>query len=70
METLAAAYMADLILKSRRWDEHFDPKPPSLLRRMFCRCIAALAARRRIESVEQAAQTKCTAQPVGCAVQC
>lgn len=70
METLAAAYMADLILKSRRWDEHFDPKPPSLLRRMFRRCTAALAARRRIESIEQVAQTQCTAQPMGCAVHC
>ena len=70
METLAAAYMADLILKNRRWDEHFEPKPPSLLQRIFRRCTAALAARRRIESAEQATQTHCTAQPLGCAVQC
>lgn len=70
METLAAAYMADLILKTRRWDEHFDPKPPGLLKRMFRHCMAALAGRRRIESVEPPAQTKCTAQPMDCAVQC
>lgn len=70
METLAAAYMADLILKNRRWDAHFDPKPPGLLRRMFGRCMAAFAARKTVESVEPAAQTKCTAQPLDCAVQC
>lgn len=70
METLAAAYMADLILKSRRWDEHFDPKPPSLLRRMFHRCVPVLAARKRVESSKQCQQTKCTAQPLGRAVHC
>ncbi len=70
METLAAAYMADLIMKSRRWDEHFDPKPPGLWRRTFRRFAAALAARRSVEPAEPSGQTKCTAQPLGCAVQC
>lgn len=70
METLAAAYMADLMMKNRRWDEHFDPRPPGLSRRIFRRCMAALAARRNVESAEQAVQTKCTAQAVGCAVHC
>lgn len=70
METLAAAYMADLILKTRRWDAHFDPKPPGLLKRVFRRSMAALAGRRKVESVEPTAQTKCTAQQMGCAVQC
>ncbi|MNV84995.1 hypothetical protein D3C71_1789130 [compost metagenome] len=70
METLAAAYLADLAMKNRRWDEHFDPKPPGLLRRMFRRCMAALAARRTVDTVEQPSQTRCAAQPVGRAAQC
>ncbi|WP_457582329.1 hypothetical protein [Ensifer canadensis] len=70
METLAMAYLAYMTLKSRRWDEHFDPKPPGLLRRTFRRCVAMLVARGRVRTVEQASQTKCAAQPVGRAAQC
>ncbi|MGF6172701.1 hypothetical protein [Ensifer sp. 4252] len=70
METLAMAYLADMAMKSRGWDEHFDPKPPGLVRRMFRRCIAVFATRRRVEPVEAPPKTKCTAQPVRCAVQC
>ncbi|RDL52844.1 hypothetical protein BLJAPNOD_04009 [Ensifer sp. M14] len=70
METLAMAYLADMTMKSRRWDEHFDPKPPGWLRRMLRRCMAAFAASRKVERTEETAQTKCTAQPVCCAVQC
>jgi hypothetical protein len=48
METLAMAYLADMTMKSRRWDEHFDPKPPGWLRRMLRRCMAAFAASRKV----------------------
>ncbi|OCP16877.1 MULTISPECIES: hypothetical protein [unclassified Ensifer] len=70
MDMMAMAYMADMAMKSRRWDEHFDPKPPGLLRRTFRRCIAALAARRKLKTVEQPAQTRCAAQPVDRAALC
>ncbi|WP_161807880.1 hypothetical protein [Ensifer adhaerens] len=48
MDMMAMAYMAHMTMKSCGWDEHFAPKPPGLLRRTFRRCIATLAARRKL----------------------
>ncbi|MBD9486216.1 hypothetical protein [Ensifer sp. ENS11] len=70
MEILAMAYLADMTMKSRRWDEHFDPKPPGLVRRMFRRCIAAFAAHQEIQAGKNSLQATCAAQPVGRAAQC
>lgn len=53
MDMMAMAYMAHITMKSCGWDKHFDPKPPGLLRRTFRRCIATLAARRKLKTVEQ-----------------
>ncbi|CAN7568444.1 hypothetical protein IB277_00765 [Ensifer sp. ENS07] len=67
MEMMAMVYIADMALKTRRWDEDFDPKPPGLLRRAFTTLAAAVTKRRKSSLY---ADKKSTAKPCGHAVQC
>ena len=67
MEMMAMVYIADMALKTRRWDEDFDPKPPGYLRRLF-NALSVRIAQRRMRRLD--AEEKSTAEPCGHAVQC
>ncbi|MGT2442020.1 hypothetical protein ACU4I5_04715 [Ensifer adhaerens] len=72
MEMMAMVYIADMALKTRRWDEDFDPKPPGLLRRAFTTLAAAVTKRRKSslyadkKAPRSPAATRCNVSPCPC----
>lgn len=56
MDMLAMAYLFDLASKNRRWDEHFEPRPPSRAT-LLARRLLAFAGKKR--SAEQPSAETC-----------
>lgn len=45
MDMLAMAYLFDLLSKNRPWDEDFEPRPPSRLKRFIKRLLSTFISK-------------------------